>query len=422
MPKVILQVYPTMGNTEEMLRRRPIGRDPEAYHNMLEGLVELVKAADDLGYWGITHTEHHFHSEGLEISPAPLLLNAYLGTFTKRLNHGQLGIVLPPNDPIRIAEECAMVDHMLNGRFFAGFARGYQARWQNVLGQKYNAVATASDQSEADERNRQLFEEHFQIIKAAWTQELLRYKGATYEVPYPYEEGIKNWPPTQTTTLPYGTPGEVDADGTVRGVSVVPKPYTQPYPKLFQAFGVSERTLLWCGAENVAPTILWGPMEGVENLARKYQEGAASSGRQVPFGQDIGLCRTFHFVDDKSEIYEKAEKYEAPVWNGWYGPFGFMEGTRLPGEQGPVPKPNEHIADRLMRSGVLLAGSVDDVKRQIEEILNRLPLDYFVWLFHWGLIPRDEGLRQLETFATKVMPAFGMEYSEPPKGIAQPVG
>lgn len=75
-----------------------------------------------------------FHSEGLEISPAPLLLNAYLGTFTRRLNHGQLGIVLPPNDPIRIAEECAIVDHMLNGRFFVGVARGYQARWQNVIG------------------------------------------------------------------------------------------------------------------------------------------------------------------------------------------------------------------------------------------------------------------------------------------------
>lgn len=145
MPKVILQVYPTMGDTEEMTKRRPIGRDPEAYQNMLESLVELVKAADDLGYWGITHVEHHFHSEGLEISPSPLLLNAYLGTFTKRLNHGQLGLVLPANDPIRLAEECAMVDHMLGGRFFVGLARGYQARWQNVIGQKFTVTSTASD-------------------------------------------------------------------------------------------------------------------------------------------------------------------------------------------------------------------------------------------------------------------------------------
>jgi hypothetical protein len=99
-----------------------------------------------------------------------------------------------------------------------------------------------------------------------------------------------------------------------------------------------------------------------------------------------------------------------------------MEATRLPDEEGPVPKPEEHLADRLMNSGILVGGSVDDVKRGIEEILNRVPLDYFVWLFHWGLVPRDEGLRQLETFATEVMPEFGMEYSAEPEGVAQPKG
>jgi hypothetical protein len=40
MTKVILQVYPTLGDTTEMARRRPIGRNNEAYQNMLESLVE----------------------------------------------------------------------------------------------------------------------------------------------------------------------------------------------------------------------------------------------------------------------------------------------------------------------------------------------------------------------------------------------
>ncbi|MEA2227170.1 MAG: hypothetical protein QOF04_800, partial [Solirubrobacteraceae bacterium] len=113
MPDVILQVYPALGDEEQMRERRPIGRDNEAYQNMLEGLIELCQAADDLGYWGITHVEHHMHSEGMEISPAPLLLNVYLGMFTKRLRHGQLGLVLPAHDPIRLAEEIAIADHML---------------------------------------------------------------------------------------------------------------------------------------------------------------------------------------------------------------------------------------------------------------------------------------------------------------------
>ena len=141
MPDVILQVYPALGDEEEMRKRRPIGRDNEAYQRMLDGLVELCQAADDLGYWGITHVEHHMHSEGMEISPAPLLLNVHLGSYTKRLRHGQLGLVLPAHDPIRLAEEIAIADHMLKGRLFVGMARGYQARWQNILCQRFGVTS-----------------------------------------------------------------------------------------------------------------------------------------------------------------------------------------------------------------------------------------------------------------------------------------
>ena len=391
-----------------MEAKRPIGRDAGAYQALLDSLVELVQAADDLGYWGITHVEHHMHSEGLEISPAPLLLNLYLGRYTRRLRHGQLGLVLPAHDPLRLAEECAIVDHMLRGRFFVGMARGYQARWQNILCQRFGVTSTSSDQSAADQRNRLLFEENYKIIKAAWTNDLLRYKGPTYEVPYPYEEGIKDWPPTQTTTLPYGVPGEVDPDGTIRGVSIVPSPYTKPHPQLFQAFGASPRTLQWCGEENVTPTILAGPIENVKALMAMYQQGAASRGRQAAFGEGTGLCRSIHFTEAGTDLRTAVDQYEAPVWNGWYRPFGFMEALRLPGEEGPLPKPGEHLADRLINSKQLIAGSVDDVKRGMEELLKEAPIEYLVWLFHWGLIPRDEALRSLELFATQVMPEFDL--------------
>ena len=204
-----------------MARLRPIGRDSDAYQNMLASLVELVQAADSLGYWGITHVEHHAHSEGLEISPDPLLLNVYLGHFTKRLMHGQLGIVIPTHDPVRLAAQIAIADHMLKGRLFVGMARGYQARWTNVIGQRFGVTSTASDKSAADQRNRLLFDEHYAILKKAWENDLLRYKGPVYEVPYPFDGGIPNWPPTAATTAKYGVPGEVDEHGTVRGISVV---------------------------------------------------------------------------------------------------------------------------------------------------------------------------------------------------------
>lgn len=417
MPKVILQVYPSLGAKDKMKELRPIGRHNGAYQDMLQGLIEVSKAADDLGYWGITHVEHHGHSEGMEISPAPLMLNIYAGMHTKRLMHGQLGLVLPAHDPVRLAEEIAIADHMLKGRLFVGMARGYQARWQNVLCQKFGVTSTNSDQGEADQRNRVLFNEHFKIMKLAWENDLLTYDGPTYQVPFPYQ-GIPNWPPAETITGQYGVPGEVDENGTVKGLSVVPKPYTSPHPQLFQAFGASPGTLRWCGEENVTPTILTGPVENLRNLMNIYIEGAESAGRSPKFGEGIGVCRTFYIFPNgtskdevRARIQESVAKYEEPVWRGWYEQFGFMEAARLPGEEGPVPKSDESLADRLINSGLLIGGTVDDVKRQVEAFLGELPIDYLVWLFHWGMIPREEALPMLELFATEVMPEFGLDAS-----------
>jgi alkanesulfonate monooxygenase SsuD/methylene tetrahydromethanopterin reductase-like flavin-dependent oxidoreductase (luciferase family) len=421
-PKVILQVYPTLGPPEEMAARRPIGRDNDAYQEMLDGLVVLAKAADDLGYWGLAHTEHHLHSEGMEISPSPLMLNVHLGAHTKRIMHGQLGLVLPSHDPIRLAEEIAIADHMLRGRLFVGMARGYQSRWMNILCQKLGVGATYSDGSEADRSNRLLFAENFKIMKAAWEQELLTWDGPTYKVPNP-PDGIPDWPPAETITSKYGAPGEIGPDGhTVRGVSVVPKPYSKPHPPLFQAFGASPPTIEWCGENDVVPTILFGAVERVRELLTLYQAAHASAGREVAIGERCGVCRTFHIVEGvrgedavRAELLRRAEQWEAPVWRGWYETFGLLDlMLRLPGEEGPVPAPGESIGERLLKSGVMIGGTVDDVKRQVERFLEVLPIDHLVWLFHWGIIPRGEALRQLELFATEIMPEFGATPAELP--------
>jgi alkanesulfonate monooxygenase SsuD/methylene tetrahydromethanopterin reductase-like flavin-dependent oxidoreductase (luciferase family) len=291
-------------------------------------------------------------------------------------------------------------------------ARGYQARWQNVLCQRFDVTSTASDQSAADQRNRLLFNENFKIMKKAWTEDLLTYDGPTYKIPYP-TEGIPNWPPSDTITRPYGQPGEVDENGTVKGACVVPKPYTSPHPQLFQAFGASPGTLQWCGEENVTPTILMGSLEKLRQLIEIYVAAAESRGRSPRFGEGIGVCRTFYVFPNgtpenevRARIRRSVELYEEPVWRGWYERFGFMEASRYDDEEGPVPKPGEHLADRLINSGLLIGGTVDDVKRQVEAFLTKLPIDYFVWLYHWGMIPRDEALSMLELFGTEIMPEF----------------
>ncbi len=115
-----------------------------------------------------------------------------------------------------------MLDHLTKGRLYAGFARGYQDRWVNVLGQHYRVTGAPMDGSSIDRHNRKVYEEAVHVIKKAWTEPTLQYDGAFYKVPFPYEEGIRRWP-AAPWTREYGAPGEVDGDGVVRKVCVVPR-------------------------------------------------------------------------------------------------------------------------------------------------------------------------------------------------------
>ncbi|MCZ6706429.1 MAG: hypothetical protein O7A71_00585 [Chloroflexi bacterium] len=84
MVKVILQVYPMIRaeSEEERIALRPIGRNVERYQEAIRGLHDIVQAADDLGIWGVAPIEHHFHSEGYEVGPAPGVMDAYWAAIT----------------------------------------------------------------------------------------------------------------------------------------------------------------------------------------------------------------------------------------------------------------------------------------------------------------------------------------------------
>ena len=75
------------------------------------------------------------------MSNNPVLLDLYFAMQTKRIRVGQFGIVLPAANPIRVAEDIAMLDHMTGGRANAGFARGYQRRWVDVMAQQTHDIS-----------------------------------------------------------------------------------------------------------------------------------------------------------------------------------------------------------------------------------------------------------------------------------------
>ncbi|MDZ4279041.1 MAG: LLM class flavin-dependent oxidoreductase [Dehalococcoidia bacterium] len=384
---------PSIGSRAEV-EKGMAGLRTDLYQQMLTELKGQAQAADDLGYDSISFTEHHFHVEGFEISNNPVMLDLFIALNTKRIRVGQLGIVLPSQNPLRVAEDIAMLDHMSGGRANAGFARGYQRRWVDVMAQQLHGIhgATPGQHDEIDQANREAFEEHFQIIKKAWAEDMLEFHGKFWQIP------------------PEGTPWEIDAtkqwgagideQGIVRQIGVVPKPLQKPHPPLFQPFASSENTIRWCARENV--TAILPPMHlGMQNqLYDVYREEAESIGRKLEPGEGLGVLRDVVVADTDEEAMELWNEGGAFCGAAWFAPFGFWRGYTEPGREGML------TPEELKERGLLLVGTPDSVSKQVERMMEGTPIK---WLFAWtynGLIPHDKILRSLELFSTKVLPRF----------------
>jgi alkanesulfonate monooxygenase SsuD/methylene tetrahydromethanopterin reductase-like flavin-dependent oxidoreductase (luciferase family) len=416
--KFMLFTLPTIpGTLEDRARLRPIGRNNERYQQMIDELRKIAILADDAGFDVMTTTEHHFHSEGYEASVAPLLLYADLAARTKRIKFSPLGLVLPAHDPLRVAEELAVLDHLTKGRIYAGFARGYQDRWVNVMGQQYHATGAPMDGSSIDNHNRAVYEEMVTIIKKAWTQETISHDGKYYKIPFPYEEGITRWPAAPWTAK-YGAPGELDEKGVVRKICVIPKPYQQPHPPLFQPFSVSENTIRYTAKGDIVPWILVAYPPEFRRLCEIYQQVGNESGRKLGLGQGVGAFRSVHFGKTEAEAVKLFTETNYAGFQAYFGGFGFWEAFRTPEDlkKYPVtptytPLPTSEWTPQRMRDvKYAFAGTADQVRRDIDD-LHKIhgangELEWFGWFFDQGFMSWDETQRQMEFFAEKIMPHY----------------
>jgi alkanesulfonate monooxygenase SsuD/methylene tetrahydromethanopterin reductase-like flavin-dependent oxidoreductase (luciferase family) len=382
--KTSLFYLPSIGSRAEM-ERGLAGLRGDLYDRMLHELAEQAKLADDLGYDSISFTEHHFHIEGFEISNNPILLDLFVALQTRRIRVGQLGIVLPANNPLRVAEDIAMLDHMSGGRACAGFARGYQRRWVDTMAQQNHGIhgATPHQHDEIDTANREAFEECYRIIKRAWTEDLFSYEGKYWSIP----PGPTPWDIEATRLWGAGVEGT-----TVTRLGVVPKPVQKPHPPLFQPFASSEKSIRWCAEEGI--TAILPPLH--PRLESRLFDLYAEVSRR-PRGEGVGVLRDVVIAESDAEA--QALWADSALFCGaaWFEPFGFSKGLAHP-ETGEAPS--------LFEEGLALVGSVDTVCRQLEGLLERLPAR---WLFAWtynGLIPHAKLMRSIELFATQVLPRF----------------
>ena len=128
--------------------------DPDKAHILYNEYHEQYALADDVGFDGIMSNEHH--ASYWCMKPSVNLDAAVIAKLTKKAKIAILGNVIAINDPIRMAEEIAMLDCYSNGRIISGFVRG-------------TAVETLQSGIDPTE-NRERFEEAHDLIIKCWTE------------------------------------------------------------------------------------------------------------------------------------------------------------------------------------------------------------------------------------------------------------
>jgi alkanesulfonate monooxygenase SsuD/methylene tetrahydromethanopterin reductase-like flavin-dependent oxidoreductase (luciferase family) len=352
------------------------GQRGDLYQRFLEEIRGYIELADELGYAGYCQPEHHLQIEGFEVNNHPGMFSLFVGLHSRRLMAGTMGYTLTTHNPVRVAEEIATLDHMLQGRLFVGFTRGYHARWVDsyaaIRGTTATTAQLAKSRDDKDTINREIFEESVRVIKKAWTSDVFSHRGKHWQ--FPPDGGSAGHP----AYAEFGK-GQSD-DGIVREIGIAPRCYQDPHPRLYGAFAHSMRTVDMWAREGGKPIVLANDLDFCETLWNNYGELAKQYGRDVPREERGAWGGFLVLTDDKSRADELMAEHRW-FWDKWFIPHGQQ-----------IPN--------------FIVGNADEVSRQIETAHERLGFNELFLMFGQGHLEPDENAEELEKFANEVFPRF----------------
>jgi probable F420-dependent oxidoreductase len=128
---------------------------------------ELAKVADELGFDTVTVGQHHFVAGNL---PDPVVWLAALSGHTERVRLGTGIVLLAVHDPVRVAEQVAMLDLISGGRAVLGVGTG----WNELEYQAFH--------SDIHRRGARI-DEALRLLVHLWTTEEEPWHGEFFEVP-----------------------------------------------------------------------------------------------------------------------------------------------------------------------------------------------------------------------------------------------
>ena len=328
------------------MTRLKIGFIPiEGGHYYTEALEEVTKA-EELGFDSVWMEEHH--SVTNHYWPSPLVVLAGFATRTSRLTLGTDILVAAFHNPVRLAEDAAVLDVMSSGRFTLGIAIGYKPDEFSLYGVEL-------------EKRGARFEEQLAIIKGLWTQERISFKGAYYTV-----------------------------DGRLE-----PKPVTKPHPPIWIG-GWGDITLR--RAATLADNWIPGPTADLKRLLagkKRFLDNRGAAGRSQPI-TEWPLTRDLIIADTDRKARELAEAhimiaYRKEYAGGWHHPF--------------IDASIATDLDRLMEDRFIIGGP-DQCVRKIRRFVEEYGMTHLICRIFFPGMPHEHIMRELELIAREVAPAF----------------
>jgi alkanesulfonate monooxygenase SsuD/methylene tetrahydromethanopterin reductase-like flavin-dependent oxidoreductase (luciferase family) len=363
----------------------------KSYNQVLKEIREIGAYCDENHWDSIWFSEHHFSHEGMEICPNPLMLSTDIAARTKNIRIGQAASVITFWNPIRVAEDIALLDQLSDGRVEAGIARGIYGREALNM----NPDADMKDQA----KNFRLFEETLTIMKKAWTQKYFNHSGEFYTYPAPNFEWAHDMSPPSSEFINTKTK-------ILEKISIVPHPIQKPHPPLWQMVD-SPSSIEWA-AKNGINTMMWIPtVKSLKNRFKIYQEAKSEAeNKPAKMGEGIALVRDMFIADSMEEAKEKAG--EAMVrYMSWVCHWRGL-GTHMdPGEELPKTEGKLDLLDYdFLHKRNLLFGTVDYVIEKIEELKSELNLQNLqVWSNFPG-VKHNDCMKSIQLFTEKVIPHF----------------
>ena len=340
--------------------------DPEKAHVLYNEYHEQYAFADEMGFDGIMSNEHH--ASYWCMKPAVNLDAAVIAKVTKKVKIAILGNVIAVNDPIRMAEEIAMLDCYSNGRIISGFVRGTAV--ESLAG----GIIPAE--------NRSRFEEAHDLIIKCWTEPgPFRFEGKHYQY---------------------------------RVINPWVKPVQQPHPPIWFPGLSSAESVVWAASHQHPYMNLGSLLDHTQFLKSVYIDTAKETGFQ-PGPEHFGyllrvLCAD---TDEKAQeigrhfLWTENHRNRGPVEHndppGYQSRQAVQIQRTLPGAGGFGKRMSY---EELQEVNNVIVGSPETVTRKLRHIIEELNPGYMHIYGNEGGITHAESMRSIELLGQEVIPAL----------------